>query len=91
MISGSGALIKGAQGILDLTNANTYSGGTTIRDGTLRVRNTTGSATGSGPVLVKSGALGGNGSIAGAVNVGAGIPVMAGFSLPAQASVIPAS
>jgi autotransporter-associated beta strand protein len=56
VISGSGALIKSAQGILDLTNANTYSGGTTIRDGTLRVRNTTDSATGSGPVLVQSGA-----------------------------------
>ena len=82
VISGSGALIKGAQGILDLTNANTYSGGTIIRDGTLRVRNTTGSATGSGPVLVKSGALGGNGSIAGAVNVGAGIPGNGGFLTP---------
>ena len=82
VISGSGALIKGAQHILDLTNANTYSGGTIIRDGTLRVDNTTGSATGSGPVLVKSGALGGNGSIAGAVTVGAGIPGNGAFLTP---------
>jgi autotransporter-associated beta strand protein len=82
VISGSGALKKGAQGTLRLTNANTYSGGTGIRDGTLLVDNTTGSATGSGPVLVKTGALGGNGSIAGGVNVGAGIPGNGGFLTP---------
>jgi autotransporter-associated beta strand protein len=82
VISGSGSLIKGADRTLRLLNANTYSGGTVIRDGTLLANNTTGSATGPGPVLVKMGALGGTGTIAGDVNVGAGIPGNGAFIFP---------
>lgn len=53
-----------------LTGPNTYSGGTTISNGTLQVNNATGSGTGSGTVTVDAGAtLGGSGAIGGAVNV----------------------
>jgi len=67
-----GALTKIGSGSLTLTGANTYSGGTTIEGGRLLVNNTTGSATGSGPVQVNGGQLGGRGTIAGAVTVGTG-------------------
>jgi autotransporter-associated beta strand protein len=82
VISGNGAVAKGAGGKLDLTNANTYTGGTKITDGTLLIDNVAGSGTGPGPVRVKSGALGGNGTIAGAVMIGAGIPGNGAFLTP---------
>ncbi len=59
-------------GAVALTLPSTYSGGTTILDGTLNVNNTTGSGTGSGGVNVSGGTLGGIGSIAGAVTVNSG-------------------
>ena len=52
--------------------ANTYTGGTTVYQGTLIVTNTSGSATGTGPVSVSAGTLGGSGIITGAVTVGTG-------------------
>jgi len=55
---------------LTLTNADTYSGGTTINGGNLFVLNKKGSATGSGAVQVNTGRLGGDGIIAGPVTVG---------------------
>lgn len=55
-----------------MSNANSYSGGTTITGGTLNVTNTTGSATGSGNVLVSGGTLGGSGIISGNVTVSNG-------------------
>lgn len=82
VISGNGSLRKGADRTLTLVNANTYTGGTVIKDGTLRAQNTTGSATGTGPVLVKSGALGGTGTIGGDVTVGANIPGNGAFIFP---------
>ncbi len=82
VISGAGALAKLGKGSLELTNANTYAGGTAIRKGTLLVNNTIGSATGTGPVRVESGALGGDGTIAGAVTIGAGIPGNGAFLTP---------
>jgi autotransporter-associated beta strand protein len=55
---------------LDLTSANTYTGGTMVNGGTLLVDNIAGSATGTGPVTVNSsGTLGGTGSIAGLLSV----------------------
>ena len=58
---------------LNLTAANTYSGGTTVNGGTLLVNNTNGSATGSGAVSVGTGAsLGGSGSISGATTMETG-------------------
>lgn len=67
------ALVKKGDGILELTAANTYAGGTTLLDGTLLVNNTTGSATGTGTVSVGSGAtLGGSGTVSGPILVDAG-------------------
>ena len=65
-------LTKTGTGTLTLSHANTYSGGTTIRQGALVVTNTTGSATGVGKVQVNLGILRGVGKIAGAVTVGNG-------------------
>ncbi len=82
VISGAGSLTMGGQGIFDLTTANTYTGGTVIRAGALLVENTNGSATGSGPVHVDSGALRGIGTIAGAVTVGSNTPGNGSFLMP---------
>jgi len=52
------------QGTVILGGANTYGGGTEVLGGTLLVNNTTGSGTGSGPVLVTTGTtLGGIGTL----------------------------
>lgn len=59
---------KGGAGELVLAQANTLTGLTTVEEGVLRVTNTTGSATGSGDVVVNLGArLAGDGIIAGDV------------------------
>ncbi len=69
-LSGTGKLTKSDTAVLNLLTANTYSGGTVLEEGTLFVNNTSGSATGTGPVTVKNGAiLSGNGSIEGVVTV----------------------
>ncbi|KQZ79330.1 hypothetical protein ASD55_01010 [Rhodanobacter sp. Root561] len=49
LISGSGSLLQAGAGTLGLTGANTYTGGTTISNGTLQLGNggTTGSITGN--------------------------------------------
>jgi autotransporter-associated beta strand protein len=63
-------VIKDGPGTWQLTNANTYSGGTTINGGRLLVNNATGSGTGSGAVVVGAGGpLGGTESISGAVTI----------------------
>jgi autotransporter-associated beta strand protein len=67
-----GSLEKIGQGTLTLSGANTYVGATTVSEGALVVENTTGSGTGTGPVTVTAGTLGGSGIIAGAVTVGTG-------------------
>ncbi len=63
--AGNGALIMSA------STGNTYTGGTTVSAGTLLANNSTGSATGSGAVMVNSGGtLGGTGAIdAGSNNI----------------------
>lgn len=48
------AISKIGQGVVKLTSGNTYSGTTQVYDGTLLVNNTTGSATGTGAVVVGS-------------------------------------
>lgn len=68
VISGGGSL-SSASYILILSNANTYTGGTTITSGTLLAENTSGSATGPGPITITGGALqlgtgGANGAVA---------------------------
>jgi autotransporter-associated beta strand protein len=68
----AGTFTKIGANTLTLSEASTYTGGTTVSGGTLLVTNTTGSATGTEAVSVTSGArLGGTGSIAGSVSIGA--------------------
>jgi fibronectin-binding autotransporter adhesin len=71
-------------GSLNLTATNSYTSGTIVGSGaTLYVNNTSGSATGSGGVTVASGGLlGGNGFIAGAVEITGG-----GTNAPGNSSV----
>ncbi len=72
--SGStGSIAKTGAGSLTLATANTYTGGTVVSGGSLIASNPAGSATGTGNVIVDTGAsLGGAGSVAGAVNIASG-------------------
>ncbi len=79
VISGAGNVRKRAVGTLTLSGANTYTGGTTIMAGTIRVMNTAGSATGTGTVSVNAGttlegigAIGGPLVVSGTLNPGDG-------------------
>ena len=63
---------RSAMAHFTLSGTNSYTGGTTIEAGMLVVNNRTGSGTGSGPVQVNAGRLGGRGIIGGAVVVGEG-------------------
>ncbi len=69
--NGSGELWNlGLVGTLTLSGANLYTNGTTNAGRTLIVNNRTGSATGTGPVTIQTGTLGGSGIIAGSVTLG---------------------
>lgn len=68
--NGGAVLDKTTAGTLVFDTANTYTGGTTVSEGTLLVNNTVGSATGSGSVTVALGAtLGGSGIISGPTSI----------------------
>ncbi|PYV73628.1 MAG: hypothetical protein DMG96_22520 [Acidobacteria bacterium] len=71
-IPDTGFLEKIGISTLTLTGANTYSGGTTVTEGALKISNTSGSGTGTGAVQVNAGTVGGKGTVAGAVTVGTG-------------------
>ncbi len=71
-LSGNGTLTLNGNGTLSLSGNSTYSGGTTISNGTLAVTNTSGNATGTGNVTLNGGTLIGNGSISGIVIAGSG-------------------
>jgi autotransporter-associated beta strand protein len=68
--SGTLFVLKTGAGSQTFSSASTHSGGTTVSQGTLRISNTSGSATGSNSVQVFLGAtLTGSGSAAGSLNV----------------------
>lgn len=72
-IGGSQALTKAGAGTLIIYNDNTYTGTTTINNGTVRVLNAAGSATGSGTVIVTdTGILTGTGQVAALSSVSGG-------------------
>ena len=71
-IQDSGSLAKVGTGTLTLSGSNSYTGGTTVTQGTLVLNNPTGSGTGTGSVQVNAGTLGGSGISAGPVTVGTG-------------------
>jgi autotransporter-associated beta strand protein len=72
LITGN-SLTKVGTGALKLTNANTYSGNTTINGGYVLAMNSNGSATGTGNVAVNNnGSVGGNGIIGGNTSVYSG-------------------
>ncbi len=75
------SIVKVGTGVQTLAGASTYSGGTIVSNGTLRVSNTTGSGTGTNTVTVAGGTLGGTGSISGAVTVGAAGTLSPGASV----------
>jgi autotransporter-associated beta strand protein len=64
------SLAKTGRGKFTLSTANTYTGGTTVTQGSLLVTNRIGSATGTGAVTVNGGVFGGTGKVSGAVTVG---------------------
>lgn len=61
--SSSGSITKTGEGTMALNNASTYTGGTTINAGTLRVNNTTGSGVGTGDLVINGGTLSGSGLV----------------------------
>jgi autotransporter-associated beta strand protein len=84
------ALTKIGHGILTLSSENTYTGGTTIEGGKLVVANQSGSGTGTGPVSVDRGKLGGTGIIAGETRIGTGSGTGA-FLAPAAGTTVQAT
>ncbi|MGB0716053.1 MAG: autotransporter-associated beta strand repeat-containing protein [Phycisphaerae bacterium] len=81
LIAGSGGIVKQGSGRQILAEGNMYTGGTTITGGSLYVNNPSGSATGTGNILVSSGGrLAGNGSVSGDVEVTNGT-ISPGFEL----------
>ncbi len=71
IITGSGGIVKTGSGILILSADNTFTGATTVNDGTLLV-NSPGSLAAGSTTSVNGGTLGGNGTIHGSVTVAAG-------------------
>jgi fibronectin-binding autotransporter adhesin len=75
------SLTKTGSGTLTLAAASSYSGNTNVNAGTLLVTNGSGSATGTGNVIVASTAsLGGTGTISGSVTVNSGGTIFTGLS-----------
>lgn len=70
----SDGLDKRGTGVLQLSGASTHTGTNTVTAGTIRVTNTTGSALGTGPVVVAAaGTIGGTGSFTGTLTLNGAI------------------
>jgi fibronectin-binding autotransporter adhesin len=79
-VSGSVGLTKAGTGALTLSGANTYSGDTTVTAGKLVIANTTGSALGSGNLILNGGTVSGPGSFTGSMTVNSGATIAPGSS-----------
>jgi autotransporter-associated beta strand protein len=90
VIQNAGGLTKTGTGALTLSGTSTYTGGTTVSAGALKVNNNSGSGTGTGAVNVNASTLGGRGIIAGATTVGTGSGTGA-FVAPAVGSTTQAT
>jgi len=87
-LAGGGTIVKSGAGTLTLAGANTYFGGTTLAGGTLQANNTSGSATGSGTVVVQSGGrLAGSGRVGGDAVVELGGVLAPGASAAAMGTL----
>ena len=77
-----GVVTKAGAGTVSLTNANTYTGGTTVNAGSLFANNSSGSGTGTGAVTVNNSGstLGGSGTISGSASVASGANLSPGAS-----------
>jgi fibronectin-binding autotransporter adhesin len=85
----TGPTLSGVAPTVDLTNANTYSGGTfVVNGGHLLADNTAGSATGSGPVSVTGSGLVGNGGTLGGSGAVAGVITISSTTASFQGGVI---
>jgi fibronectin-binding autotransporter adhesin len=71
-LAGAVAMTKDTSGTVILSGANTLSGNTTISDGTLTLSNASGSALGTGNLIMNGGWLNGAGSAAGTLTLNAG-------------------
>ena len=88
-VSGTGGINKLGSGTLALTGNNSYNGGTTVNAGTLLANNTSGSATGSGAVVVNNSGtvLGGTGTIGGSVTISSGAILRGGTGTSASGTL----
>jgi autotransporter-associated beta strand protein len=68
----TGSIEKIGNGTLIMTGTGNYTGGTTLDEGAILIGSRSGSATGTGPVQVNGGNLGGMGNISGTVTIGSG-------------------
>jgi fibronectin-binding autotransporter adhesin len=76
----STGLIKQGNGVMELTESNSYTGTTIVSAGTLLINNMSGSGVGASTVQVTGGTLGGNGTIGGATTIASGGNLVAGSS-----------
>jgi fibronectin-binding autotransporter adhesin len=82
-----GGITKQSAGTMELSGANTYTGTTTVNGGTILADNTTGSATGTGAVVVNdTGTFGGTGSVTGSITVNSGGKLAPGASIESLAT-----
>jgi len=83
---GTVAVTQAGAGTTTFNAANTYGGGTTVNAGRLLANNSSGSATGTGSVIVNGGTFGGTGAVSGAVTVNSGAFLAPGASIASLAS-----